>query len=71
MQKQRFGELARQLGFLTDAQLEQVLSIQAREDDASMPRRPIGIICMQEGLLSFDQVVRILEKQEAARLEAN
>ena len=71
MEKQRFGELAQQLGFLSETQLETALTIQAHEDGASMPRRPLGIICMQEGMLSFDQVVRILERQETTRLEAS
>ncbi|MCC2668149.1 MAG: hypothetical protein K0Q72_620 [Armatimonadetes bacterium] len=71
MQQQKFGELAQQLGFLTDTQLERVLALQAEEDGASMPRRPLGIICMQEGFLSFEQVVRVLERQESVRLDAS
>ena len=64
MQRQKFGELALELGYLSDEQLARALSIQQEEDTASQPRRPLGIICMQEGFLTFNQVVRILERQE-------
>jgi len=65
MQRQKFGEIALQLGFLTELQLTRALSVQEREEVASRPRRPLGIICMQEGYLTFDQVVQILAQQEA------
>jgi len=66
MQRQKFGEIARQLGFLTEIELTRALSIQEREEVATQPRRPLGIICMQEGYLTFEQVVQILARQEAA-----
>jgi hypothetical protein len=65
MQRQKFGEIALQLGFLTESQVTRALSIQEREENATQPRRPLGIICMQEGYLTFDQVVQILARQEA------
>lgn len=66
MQKQKFGAIALQLGLLSESQLTRALSIQEQEDGASQPRRPLGIICMQEGYLTFEQVVQILARQEAA-----
>lgn len=66
MQKQKFGAIALQLGLLSERQLTHALSIQEQEDGASQPRRPLGIICMQQGYLTFEQVVQILARQEAA-----
>jgi hypothetical protein len=64
MQRQKFGEIALQLGYLTERQLTQALAIQEREEIATQPRRPLGIICMQESYLTFEQVVQILARQE-------
>jgi hypothetical protein len=69
MQRQKFGEIAIQLGLLSEGQLTRALSIQEREEGQEQPRRPLGIICMQEGYLTFDQVVQILGRQEAATPE--
>lgn len=69
MQRQKFGAIALYLGLLSEAQLTRALSIQEQEDGAAQPRRPLGIICMQEGYLTFEQVVQILARQEAVTLE--
>lgn len=69
MQRLKFGEIAVQLGMLTEQQLIRALSIQEREEGLDQPRRPLGIICMQEGYLTFDQVVQILGRQEATTPE--
>lgn len=69
MQRQKFGEIAIQLGLLSEGQLMRALSIQEREESQERPRRPLGIICMQEGYLTFDQVMQILGRQEAGTPE--
>jgi len=66
MDRQRFGDLAQQLGLLTSDQVECALRIQQEEDSAGNPRRPLGLICMQEGYLRFEQVVAVLERQQHA-----
>lgn len=63
MAQQLFGELALQLGYLTQDQLTRTLSLQSAEDAADGPHRPLGLICMQEGYLTFDQVMQVLERQ--------
>jgi hypothetical protein len=64
MDRQRFGDLAQQLGLLTTEQVEHALRIQQDEDAAGSPRRPLGLICMQEGYLRFDQVMAVLARQQ-------
>ncbi|MGV3724994.1 MAG: hypothetical protein ACO1SX_29190 [Actinomycetota bacterium] len=64
MDRQRFGDLAQQLGLLTAEQVEHALRIQQEEDAAGTPRRPLGLICMQEGYLQFDQVMAVLARQQ-------
>lgn len=64
MDRQRFGDLAQQLGLLTAEQVESALRIQQGEDAAGTPRRPLGLICMQEGYLRFEQVMAVLERQQ-------
>lgn len=65
MDRRRFGELARELGLLTAAQVERAVQIQESEDAKGQPRRPLGLICMQEGYLTFDQVMIVLARQQA------
>lgn len=69
MDRLRFGELASELGLLTSAQLERALQIQRVEDDEGRPRRPLGLICMQEGFLTFDQVMAVLARQQPGEAE--
>lgn len=67
MVKSMFGEIAVEQGFLTPEQLEQALRLQQGEDADGRPHRPLGIICLQEGLLRYDDVMRILGEQERRR----
>lgn len=69
MRRQRFGEIALELGVLSELQLSRALSIQEQDEVATRPRRPLGIICMQEGFLTFEEVVQILARQEVAAPE--
>lgn len=55
-----------ELGYLQTAQLEAALRLQERDDAERKPRRPLGIICMQEGYMTYNQVVAVLERQESA-----
>jgi len=70
MERQRFGEVALDLGLLTPEQLTDVVQIQHDEDVAGSPRRPLGLICMQRGYLSFEQVVAVLARQQQSPIQA-
>jgi hypothetical protein len=70
MERRKFGELAKELGLVSAAQLEQALEIQQREETHGRPRRPLGLICMAEGYLTFDQVMLVLARQQTEEVEA-
>jgi len=64
MQRPRFGDLAVSVGYLTPEQLEHALTIQQQEDQDGQPRRPLGLICMQQGYLTYTRLMELLERQE-------
>jgi hypothetical protein len=63
MERALFGTLAVELRFLSHEQLSRVLAIQQRESLRDRRHRPIGQICIEEGLLSMGDLVTILEHQ--------
>lgn len=66
MDRQRFGDVALQLGLLNSEQVERAVLLQQDEDAAGTPRRPLGLICMELGYLTFDQVMAVLARQQHA-----
>lgn len=67
MQRSRFGEAALKSGYLNPEQLDLLERIQARDlHDGRVPR-PLPILSIQEGFLTFHQVSEILEKAEQKR----
>jgi hypothetical protein len=65
MPRTLFGETAVQLGYLTAEQLAHALELQRQDDAEQKPRRPLGIVCVQQRYLTFDQVMQTLARQEA------
>jgi len=63
MERALFGTLAVELRYLSQEQLGRALAIQRRERAGELRHRPIGQICLEEGLLSMADLVTILEHQ--------
>jgi hypothetical protein len=63
MERALFGTLAVKLQYLSHEQLASALAIQRREVESARRHRPIGQICIEEGLLSMADLVSILEHQ--------
>jgi hypothetical protein len=59
--KIRFGMIAINEGYITQDQLIQALTIQARENIEEGKHRLLGQIMLSEGFLSEEQVDKILE----------
>ena len=57
----RFGTIAVDKGFITEAQLVKALEIQAKENVMEDKHRLLGQIFVDEGLLTDTQVDEILE----------
>lgn len=63
MERALFGTLAVELRYLSPEQLARALAIQQRESRCDRRHRPIGQICIEEGLLTMADLVTILEHQ--------
>jgi|GEM_PF-2238697 len=61
-----FGKIAVQLRFVTQAQLEEALKVQASAAKAGLPKR-LGDILVKKGYLSEEQVQQILKGQAAKK----
>ena len=72
MDRSRFGELAVAAGYLTPERLEKAQRAQRQDASAGRVARPLGIICLQLGYMSFRQVSATLERGErkAGRLRS-
>ena len=64
MRRPKFGDTAFSLGYLTEYQLAHALAIQLQEAEKSRVARPLGLICMAQGYLTFQQVQTVLACQE-------
>jgi len=63
MERARFGEVAVELGYLSQEQLQRALDLQHREQCDRTPHRHIGRICIDEGYLTLANVLAVLERQ--------
>lgn len=63
-----FGQVAVRKGYLSDAQVQQALQVQARDAARIGVERFLGRICVELGLLSSPQVEAILAEQVGQRL---
>jgi hypothetical protein len=59
----RFGQIAVELGFLTDEQLKDALCEQVDDDLAKRRHRLLGDICIERGWMTSEQVKITLRKK--------
>jgi len=59
--KKKFGEIAVELGFMTDAQVNNILSRK------SITRRMLGQLCIEEGYLDYEMLARIIAAQYSCK----
>jgi len=59
--REKFGRVAVRMGFVTEAQVNKALDIQRNTDAAGKPHKLIGLIMLQQGMLSNDQLIEILK----------
>lgn len=62
-QRKLFGDVVLELGFVTRAQLEQALKMQA-EQDARGEHKLLGVVMLEAGLLTPDQLIRVLKEMK-------
>lgn len=61
VKKKKFGEIAVELGFMTDEQVNNVLSRR------SITRRMLGQLCIEEGYLDYEMLARIIAVQYSCK----
>jgi len=59
--KKKFGEIAVELGFMTDDQVNNILSRK------SITRQMLGQLCIEEGYLDYEMLARIIASQYSCR----
>jgi hypothetical protein len=64
MERSLFGELAVEAGYLTSDALRKAEELQAADEREGGVPRPLGIICLQEGLMTYRHMVATLERAE-------
>ncbi|MBI3222089.1 MAG: hypothetical protein HYZ46_03215 [Nitrosomonadales bacterium] len=68
----RFGQIAIEMGFITEAQLKEALCIQVDEELAGKSRRLLGAILFDKDLMTGDQIERVLNAVlQKTRMEEN
>lgn len=55
-----FGQIAIEMGFVTAEQVKRALDIQHQEDAAGKTRRLLGVIMLEAGFLSSEELIQIL-----------
>jgi len=56
-----FGQVAIRMGFVTEAHVQAALDIQASMERTRKERRLIGMIMLETGMISTDQLIAILK----------
>lgn len=67
----RFGVVAVKKGYVSAEQVINALNIQAREDVSNGKHRRVGMILMEQGLLTpmqIDEVLKEMEKQKNSHI---
>jgi len=59
-----FGELAARKGYCTREQVEEALRIQRRLEAGGRPRPLLGIVMVQNGIISTGQLIDVLRAYE-------
>lgn len=72
MERSLFGELAVEAGYVTAADVKKMEALQDADAREGGVVRPLGIIGLQEGLLTYRQMVTLLQTAErrAGRMPA-
>lgn len=64
----RFGIVAVEKGFITEAQIGEAVSVQMKEDLAGLQHRLLGEILMDLGFMTPAQIEDVLQEMEQQRL---
>ncbi|HUW56210.1 MAG TPA: hypothetical protein VMZ92_06210 [Planctomycetota bacterium] len=68
-QPKPFGQVAIQMGFVTESQVQAALEIQASMEKTRKERRLLGMIMLEMGMISTDQLIDVLKYYETHRDE--
>jgi len=60
----RFGDIAKKLGFVTDADLERALRVQRERLERGEEHRLLGLTLLELGLIDTGQLIEILRVYE-------
>ena len=63
----RFGKLAADMGFITMDQMLKAIEVQVKENIAFGTHRKIGMILLEEGHMTMDQINEVLKVLEERR----
>ena len=58
---EQFGQVAVRMGFVTESQVQAALEIQDSMTKAGRERRLIGMLMLETGMISSDQLIEILK----------
>ena len=58
---EQFGQVAVRMGFVTESQVQAALEIQDSMTKAGRVRRLIGMLMLETGMISSDQLIEILK----------
>lgn len=58
---EQFGQVARRMGFVSESQVQAALEIQDAMTKAGKKRRLIGMIMLETGMISSEQLIDILK----------
>jgi len=61
---ERFGQVAVKLGFVTPEEVRRALAIQQEDARSGRPRRLLGLVLLEEGLIDNQQLIEILKYYE-------
>jgi hypothetical protein len=60
----RFGVIAVERGFITPTQLVSALKLQVEENLKESQHRLVGMILLDQGLITLDQIDEVLQEME-------
>ncbi len=63
----RFGKVAVDMGFITIDQMLNAIEVQVRENIAFGTHRKIGMILLEEGHITMDQINEVLKVLDESR----
>ena len=63
----RFGKLAIDMGLITMDQMLDAIEVQVRENIAFGTHRKIGLILLEKGHITLDQIDEVLKAQDVKR----